>query len=983
MERSISIRGARTHNLRNISLEIPNGRLTVVTGVSGSGKSSLVFDTLYAEGQRRYVQSLSTYARLFLERMDRPDVDSITNIPPALALKQKNTIKNARSTVGTITEISDYMRLLFAAVGRTVCPRCKIEVTRDTVESAATRVSSSPGLYIFLAPFALGSRTLAEASAYLAANGYHRIYRRGEVVGIEDLDGDNDHNGSTAKPLDVVIDRVAVGVEGNAERVREAFEKAFALGGGQARAIAVERAGTGSRPLATFEFDRRFNCSRCGVSYPQPVPTLFSANSPLGACPECEGFGRTVELDLDKVIPNPNLSIRQGLIAPWRTPAYREMHEWMIKCARRARIRTSAPLTEMSDEERSWILDGEPGQQEKHWDERWPGVRGFFKWLERKRYKTHVRILLARYRRFVPCPRCGGTRLKPDALNVFVDGKSFAEVGQMAVRDLSGWLGALNKNRQIASRSGALLYGLLDRVGYLNEVGLGYLTLERNARTLSGGEAQRIHLASALGNRLSGTLYALDEPTVGLHAGDSRRLLEVLRGLRDIGNTVVVVEHDPTMIAGADHLVELVPGGGTGGGELLRSGSPAENHSTNRLLRSGPPTDDHSKNGDALPGRALLMRALARSRRVGKRDAVIQITGATENNLCDLNVTIPLGRLVCLTGVSGSGKSTLMETVLYNNYLRRRGEPVSEVGACGRIEGLERISEIVHMGQELPTRSLRSNPATFLKIYDDIRRLFAALPEARRLKIKPGDFSFNIDGGRCTRCHGTGTVTIEMHFMADLEVQCEVCEGQRFQSHILAIRLHGRNVNETLALTVDEARNVFAKHLAITKRLEPLAAVGLGYLQLGQATSTLSGGEAQRLKLARFLLADLEPPPRALVGGKGAARMFLLDEPTTGLASTDIRRLLRVLTRLVAEGNSVVVIEHNLEFIAQADHVIDLGPGGGDEGGRIVASGDPLKLAASTKSQTGRELRRFFGITETSSRSLRSAMREAAVASTP
>jgi len=958
LERSISIRGARTHNLRNISLDIPHGRLTVVTGVSGSGKSSLVFDTLYAEGQRRYVQSLSTYARLFLERMDRPDVDSITEIPPALALKQKNTIKNARSTVGTVTEISDYLRILFAAAGRTICPQCKVEVTCDTIESAASRLLARPGLYIVLAPFALGSRSLAEAAANLAANGYHRLYRRDEVFSIEDFLASP--NGALPSALDVVIDRVSVTATAGAERLREALEKAFILSAGRARAIAVARVNGDTTPSAVLEFDRRFNCSNCGTAYPEPTAALFSANSPLGACAECEGFGRIAELDLDKVIPNPSLSLRQGLVAPWRTPAYHEMQAWMMKCARAARVRTAAPLTEMSADERAWLLDGEPAEKGKRWDERWPGVRGFFRWLERKRYKTHVRILLARYRRFVACPRCAGTRLKPEALNVFVADKSIAEVGEIAVRDLPKWLRALAKDRRLAARAGALLAGLENRVGYLNEVGLGYLTLERQARTLSGGEAQRIHLASALGNRLSGTLYALDEPTVGLHAGDSRRLLAVLRGLRDIGNTVVVVEHDPTMIAGADYLVELGPNGGRGGGELIRAAAPPR-----RNLASGGP-----------PGRALLMRTLARKRGARKNAGAIRIVGAAANNLRAIDVTLPLGRLVCLTGVSGSGKSTMMEAVLYNNYLRHAGEAVSEVGACERIEGFEALGEIVHMGQEMPTRSMRSNPATFLKIYDDIRKLFAASAEARRLKIKPRDFSFNVDGGRCTRCHGAGTITIEMHFMADLEVQCDVCEGRRFQSHILAIRFQGRNINQVLELTVDEALAVFAKYPAIARRLEPLMAVGLGYLQLGQTTSTLSGGEAQRLKLARFLLADLEPPITTVAGKRGG-RMFLLDEPTTGLASSDIRQLLRVLTRLVAEGNTVVVIEHNLEFIAQADHIIDLGPGGGDEGGRVVAVGDPMKIAACEKSPTGRELRRLFGLKPPAPRRLKAALPEA------
>ena len=950
MERSISIRGARTHNLRNISLDIPHGRLTVVTGVSGSGKSSLVFDTLYAEGQRRYVQSLSTYARLFLERMDRPDVDSIANIPPALALKQKNTIKNARSTVGTITEISDYLRLLFAAAGKTICPRCAIAVRADSIHSAAAQISSRPGLYILLAPFATGSRTLAQATAHLAANGYSRIYWHDAIVTPEELIERAGLNGGNPDAIEVVIDRIAATPGATDERVREALEKAFYLGEGRARAITLERSEEGLTPVATVDFDRRFNCSKCGTVYPEPTAPLFSFNSPIGACPECEGFGRTVELDLDKVLPNPRLSLRQGLVAPWRTPAYREMQDWMMKCARRAKIRTAAPLTEMSVEERAWLLDGEPGHETGKWDDRWPGVRGFFRWMERKRYKTHVRVLLAKYRRFVPCPRCAGSRLKPEALNVFVGGKSIAEVGLMPVRDVPRWLKHLRRDATITARTAPVLRELDNRIGYLIEVGLGYLNLERQARTLSGGEAQRIHLASALGSLLSGTLYALDEPTVGLHASDSRRLLAVLRHLRDLGNTVVVVEHDPTMIAGADFLVELGPEGGSGGGNLMTAAAPTLS-----------PAGD---NGTGPPGRALLMRTLARQKKPSKRAAAIKITRATEHNLRGVSVAIPLGQLVCLTGVSGSGKSTLMEAVLYNNYLRHGGEAVSDVGACAAIAGFDAISEMVHMGQEMPTRSLRSNPATYLKIYDDIRKHFATSPEARRLKIKPRDFSFNVEGGRCTRCHGTGTVTIEMHFMADLEIQCEACEGRRFQSHILAIKFQGRNINEVLDLTVDEAISFFIRYPAITRRLEPLASVGLGYLRLGQTTSTLSGGEAQRLKLARFLLADLEPPPSG-TALKYARRMFLLDEPTTGLASSDIKRLLRVLMRLVGEGNTVVVIEHNLEFIAQADHVIDLGPGGGDEGGRIVAVGNPIKIAASAKSRTGHELRLLFGLPET------------------
>ena len=961
MDRSISISGARTHNLANISLELPHRKLTVVTGVSGSGKSSLVFDTLYAEGQRRYVQSLSTYARLFLERMDRPDVDAISQIPPALALRQKNTIKNARSTVGTVTEISDYLRLLFAAVGVTTCPRCGSEVTRDTIAGAAQGILEHPGMYLFIAPFDGGSRTPADAANYLIQNGYHRIYAQDSIVEtVEFADGRRAVQG----PMAVVVDRVAISGPEESERTREALEKSFYLGGGRARVVKVERDNGNLRPVDSRELDRRFNCSRCQVAYPEPVPALFSSNSPIGACTECEGFGRTVELDLEKVIPNPNLSLRQGLIATWRTPAYREMNDWMLKLARRRKIRTAVSFREMSNEERAWLLDGDEGPRDG-WDpDRWPGVRGFFKWLEGRRYKTHVRILLAKYRRFVPCPACHGAKLKAEALNVRVDDKTIADVGRMAMRDVAAWLAELGRSRKIRDRAEVVIRELTTRVGYLLDVGLGYLTLERQARTLSGGEAQRIHLASALGSILIGTMYALDEPTVGLHASDARRLLGVLKRLRDFGNTVVVVEHDPAMIEGADFVVELGPSGGSEGG---------------RLMHAGPPAGTRLASMASKAGRVLLMRSIAHERRFSRRDPAVRIRGAREHNLRDVDASIPLGRMTCVTGVSGSGKSTLVEDILYNNWLRRGGE-AAEAGECDRIEGLEQLGDVIHMGQELPARSMRSNPATYLKIYDEIRKLFASSPEARRQKIQPRHFSFNIAGGRCERCAGTGTVTIEMHFMADLEVKCDVCDGRRFQAAILAIRYNKLNINEVLDLTIDDARKFFAQHQQIVKRLDALVSVGLGYLRLGQTTSTLSGGEAQRLKLARFLLADLEPTPLN-AKGKSLPRMFLLDEPTTGLSSTDVQRLLRVLAKLVADGNTLVVIEHNLEFIAHADYVIDLGPGGGDEGGEIVAAGSPLKVAAAEASVTGRELRRLFGLPVKAGRTaLKTALRSVAQA---
>ena len=957
LERSIVIRGARTNNLQALDLDLPLLRFTVVTGVSGSGKSSLVFDTVYAEGQRRYVQSLSTYARLFLDRMQRPDVDTISDIPPALALRQKNAISNARSSVGSITEINDYLRLLFGAIGRTICPQCGEEVSRDTVPGAGERIMAAPAPYVFVAPFKIGSRPIEQALAYLAANGYHRLFHDGNVIDAQTA-GDP---GAASGTLQVVIDRVVVSGEQGAERVREALEKAFHLGADQAMAIRMERQDGHLKPVSTLSFDRRFNCSRCVTNFPEPVPALLSANSPMGACPECQGFGRTVELDLRKVIPNHNLSIRQGLVAPWRTPAYREMQAWMVQCARRRRIRLTAPYKEFTAEEREWLLDGEAG--ERHADEeRWPGIRGFFKWLERRRYKTHVRILLARYRQFVPCAACGGAKLRPEALNVRIQDRNIAALGRMPIAELAHWIEKLALRGEQAQRAAALLRELRNRLGYLTAVGLGYLTLDRAARTLSGGEAQRIHLASALGGRLSGTLYALDEPTVGLHARDSRRLLGVLRNLRDLGNTVIVVEHDPLMIREADYLVELGPGGGRAGGNLVYTGSPAAKPRSS---------------GDEPSGRVLMMRAIARERRLGKSDPAVRIVRAGEHNLKDISVSIPLGRMVCVTGVSGSGKSTLVEEVLYNNYLARTGAPVSDIGKCERIDGLEMVERVVHMGQEALTRSTRSNPATYLKIYDSIRKLFASTQEARLVGIEPKHFSFNVGGGRCEQCHGMGTVTLEMHFMADLEVKCDACDGRRFQSHVLGIKYRGLNINEVLALTVDEARSFFSRQTQIVNRLNTLASVGLGYLQLGQPTSTLSGGEAQRLRLSAFLLEGIEAGPAARsAAGK---RMFILDEPTTGLAGSDIRQLLRVFNRLIGEGHTLLIIEHNLELIANADYVIDLGPEGGDEGGRLVVCGTPLEVAACEASHTGRELRRLFGLpVNARSDMVRTALRKAA-----
>lgn len=923
MKDPIEIRGARTHNLRDVTCEIPPAALSVVTGVSGSGKSSLVFDTLYAEGQRRFVQSMSTYSRMFLERMERPDVDFISNIPPAIALAQKNTIRNARSTVGTITEINDHLRLVWAHVGEAACTDCGGRVLRDDPDSGLAELASMEEgtVVLVVAPIEIADLPIEDVATGLRKQGYRRLWIEGEIVRIDDdkaafpalpkaAEGGTSYGDRSVLP--VVIDRLTLGKTKPA-RQREALEAAFALARG--RVLLVLQNGTSERTL-----DRRFTCRDCGRERGELVPHLFSFNSPLGACPECQGFGRVPGLDLDKVVPDPRLSLADGAIAPWTTPSGEEMWDRMLAAAKDHGVRTNVPWKKLRAGERAFVLDGEPtdGPPLKGRRRRFKGVHGFFRWLERKRYKTHVRILIARYRGYTPCGLCGGARLQPEALAVQVGGCNIAELLARPIPEALAWAEEVLGDPRISARAATLLGEVRSRLGYLIEVGLDYLTLARQARTLSGGEAQRIHLASALGSALTDTLYCLDEPTVGLHARDSERLLGVLRRLTGVGNTVVVVEHDPSLIEGADYVIDLGPGGGAGGGRVQFAGPssdlPREATATAAFL---------SRRGDeaAVPRR-------------GGGKAGVGIEGARENNLRDVTVQIPAKRLVCVTGVSGSGKSSLVEQVLYNGYLRDQGEGVV-AGACDGIKGLGSFDEVVLMSQAPAGRSSRSNAATYLKAYDEIRKLLAATPQAREAGIPPGHFSFNSSGGRCDECGGMGTVTLEMHFMADLDVACERCGGARFKPHVLEVRYRGRNVNEILGMTVDEAREFFSERSRIRDRFHALSLVGLGYLTLGQATSTLSGGEAQRLKLASFIDA-----------GDTARRLLIFDEPTTGLHLSDVARLVRVLHDLVERGNTVLVVEHNLDFVAAADWVIDLGPEGGDRGGRVVAEGTPEDLAA-------------------------------------
>ncbi len=932
---SIRIRGARTHNLKDVSVTIPVGRLTVITGVSGSGKSSLAFDTLYAEGQRRYAESLSTYARQFLERLDRPDVESIEPVPPAIALEQKNGVRNARSTVGTQTEIYDSLRLLFAHGGTTFCPECGDAAVPGGIDRAVEEIAKAPegARATLVAPVSWGPapggkprgvRRRAEEerlrlSELKRAGFFRALDPAGQAVEIGDgVEGLLDAQGR----LPLVVGRFAVR-EASRPEIAAAVETAFTLAGS---VVAVRE--DGSRT-----FQRGLHCPRCAREFRDPTPALFAFNSPLGACPTCQGFGRVIGVDLEKVIPDPELTLEDHPVAPWNTPAYESAYDDLFRACRRYSVRTDIPVRRMSAHEREVLIEGRGD---------FYGVRGFFDWLETKRYKIHVRVLLARYRAYTLCPDCRAARLAPAALAVRLRDRTIAALSELPLSDLERWFGELALSPAEEERLSSIVAEIRSRVRYMNDVGLGYLTLSRAARTLSGGEAQRIGLASALGGALTGTLYVLDEPTIGLHAADTRRLLGILRRLADRGNTVVVVEHDPEAIQSADHLIDLGPGAGSAGGHLLFEGTPralarVRGSATGELLRrrSGQPRSEAPAGKPA--GRIVAFR---------RTEGAITIRGARAHNLKDLTVRIPLGRLVAVSGVSGSGKSTLVRDVLYNSYARRvKGVVQLDVGEHVGIDGLDAVADLLLVDQSPLGRSARSNPVTYMKAWDEIRQVFARYAARRGLTAR--DFSFNAAGGRCEACKGTGWQTIDMQFLADVTVRCDVCDGRRFQNRVLAARYRGKNISDLLETTVEDAIRFFAEEEKIRRRLQPLIDVGLGYLPLGQPTATLSGGEAQRLKLASFL----EIRPAAARG-----TLFLFDEPTTGLHARDVERLLATFRRLLTRGHSILAIEHHLEFLASADWIIDLGPGGGEEGGRIVAEGPPEEIRRNPASLTGKFL---------------------------
>jgi excinuclease ABC subunit A len=952
---NILVRGARVHNLKNIDLEIPHNTLTVVTGVSGSGKSSLAFDTIYAEGQRRYVESLSAYARQFLERIEKPDADVIEGIAPAVAIRQKNTTRNPRSTVATATEIYDYLRLLYARIGRTYCAVCGQEIRRDTVDEVADHVMALPEgsrlqVLFPLRPLpapaqpekpkakrAVRKKKLEPVDdsllklrlSELRTRGFLRLYQNGSIIDLSAPEAVLDVN--FAMPVFVVIDRIVVATD-----IRSRLVDAIEQGYREAGEVIFETVPRESETIQRWRFSHRFECKNDGARYDEPEPRLFSFNNPYGACPKCQGFGNTIDFDLNLVIPDKTLTLAEGTIEPWTKPKYKSLATEMKRYARAAGIPLDVPWQDLTTEQQNFVLKG---------DGKWTGLRGFFDYLERKKYKLHVRVFLSRYRGYSVCPDCNGLRLRLEARQVKIGGKDICEVSSMTVEDATRFFANLKLSQEEAGIAERLLVEIRDRLRFMNDVGLEYLSLDRLASTLSGGEAQRIQLATSLGSRLVGTLYVLDEPSIGLHSRDTDRLIKILQSLRDLGNTVLVVEHDAEIMRHADRIIDLGPGAGENGGKLIAAGT----------------YDEVLNNPASLTGRYLnhdLRIQMPAARRTGN-GREIRLFGARAHNLKKVDVRLPLGMLVAITGVSGSGKSTLVHDVLYNALAAEKGQvtrgPRAEVDL---VEGADWIDEVVLVDQSPIGRTPRSNPVTYIKAFDAIRELFAAQPESQKRGYTAGHFSFNIPGGRCDVCQGDGTVTVEMQFLADVELICEECKGMRYKPQVLEVRYHGKNIHDVLDLTVKSALHFFSGVPKIVEKLRVLEEVGLGYLRLGQSATTLSGGEAQRMKLA----AHLQPKQRDF-GATQAERnrrhpriLYIFDEPTTGLHFDDVSKLLAAFRRLIEAGGSIVVIEHNLDVIKTADWVIDLGPEGGWRGGRIVAVGTPEEIVKIPGSYTAQWL---------------------------
>jgi excinuclease ABC subunit A len=969
---SVSIRGARTHNLKNVSCDIPHGKLTVVSGVSGSGKSSLAFDTIYAEGQRRYVESLSAYARQFLERIEKPDVDEIDGLAPAIAIKQKNTTRNPRSTVATATEIYDYLRLLYARCGTVHCIHCDGLVKRDSVDEAAEAIlalgeGTRLNVLFPVLPPNLESRPLVVATAAkpvkpagratqskakpagkssdsphtetlkarlaeLRSGGFNRLWQQGKIVefstpeSLLDLD--------FTLPVFVLLDRIAVSVEAR-PRIVDAIEIAYREGGEVIFEEAPRDQGAEPRRL---RFSGAYECKSCHRPGTEPEPRLFSFNNPFGACPRCQGFGNTVDFDLNLVIPDKTLSLSQGAIDPWNRPKYRPWYTDLRKQAADLEIPLDIAWRDLPEQTREVILRGKGG---------YAGIYGFFAQMEKKKYKLHVRVMLSKYRGYAECPDCRGQRLRAEARAVRLNGKNICQASALTIVQAKDFFDALKLSPMQEEIAGPILTEVRQRLSFLDAVGLEYLTLDRLASTLSGGEAQRIQLATSLGSHLVGSLYVLDEPSIGLHTRDTARLIHILEELRDLGNTILVVEHDADILRAADHLLDLGPGAGEFGGKLMAEGILAE-------IEANP----NSLTGRYLSGK-ISIPVPTRRRTPGREKLVLR--GAHANNLHGLDVEIPLGLLVAITGVSGSGKSTLVHQVLYRAVARALGqsEGADPSGNFTSLTGVERLNDVVLVDQTPIGRTPRSNPITYIKGFDLVRELFAAQPEAKRLSLTPGHFSFNVPGGRCKTCEDDGTVTVEMQFLADVELPCEDCNGTRYQARILEVKYKGKSIHDVLQLTVKEALRFFVGQTKLLEKLSVLDEIGLGYLRLGQSATTLSGGEAQRVKLAAHL-AQVRAANANAKPSQASRVLYILDEPTTGLHFDDVSKLLTAFRKLIDGGGSLIVIEHNLDVIKSADWVIDLGPEGGEGGGRIVAEGTPEEVAANLLSHTGKWLSRVL-----------------------
>src|SRR6266446_5227330 len=978
-EEAIEVRGARVNNLKNISFSIPINQLTVVTGVSGSGKSSLAFDTIYAEGQRRYVESLSAYARQFLERMDKPDVDEVRGIAPAIAIRQKNATRNPRSTVSTQTEIYDYLRLLYARVGTTICRVCGREVHRDSPESAADEIlsqikegrrffvlfpaqaglqlelngdggeqktrrrgdtetrgkSKSPRPRLSASPRHSTSSPRHLIAAHIMSlmqRGFTRLLHEGVQI---DLASPDDYQRDDFDNAYVLVDRL-VAREDVRQRLVDSLETCFREGHGQAvieivdgthasGVLSEQRTGD-ARTTQRLRFSEKFECKYDGTVYATPEPRLFSFNNPFGACPTCQGFGNTIGLDLDLVIPNPGLTLSEGAIEPWTKPQFEWAQDELRQFCKAEKIPLNVPFNQLPKSQQRAVINGKSD---------WSGVRGFFDWLDTKKYKLHVRVFLSKYRGYTRCPDCDGGRLRQEARDVRVGDRTLPEVSSLSIKEAAAFFEALELTPEQSAIADRGLFEIRRRLRFLVDVGLDYLTLDRLASTLSGGEAQRIQLATNLGSSLVGALYVLDEPSIGLHPRDNDRLIHLLQNLRDIGNTVLVVEHDADMMRAADHILDIGPSAGELGGRIIYEGDFAglmkdENSLTARYLR-----------GDSEIKEPKQRRAQQKRR--------LNLRGAAEHNLKSIDVEFPLDMLVCVTGVSGSGKSTLIHDCIYAGLKKQRGDWQGHVGAFSKLEGSELIDDVILVDQSPIGRTPRSNPVTYIKVYDAIREVFSLTREAQARGLDPSHFSFNLPGGRCDVCQGDGTVTVEMQFLADVELVCEECKGTRFKQQILDVRYRGKNVHEVLNMTVREAIGFFREVAKITNKLKVLDEVGLGYLRLGQSATTLSGGEAQRIKLAAQLSKRM-----------GAKTLYIFDEPTTGLHFDDINKLLAAFRALIDAGGSLLVIEHNLDVIKTADYIIDLGPEGGDAGGYVVATGTPEDIMKVKASHTGRYLREYL-----------------------